>query len=58
MEGMMQLKVSRYRGKPIEELTKEELIEALNVMTEYYEARLSDLRSMKQCTTPCVQASL
>ena len=32
--------IATYRGKPIESLTKEELIDALNEMANYYELRL------------------
>ncbi len=39
-EGDMD-KMATYRGIPIEELTKEELIVALNEMAEYYESRLN-----------------
>jgi len=35
-----QIKIATYRGKPIESLSKEELIEALNDMASYYESRL------------------
>ena len=33
-------KIATYRGIPIEKLTKEELIVALNEMAAYYESRL------------------
>ena len=35
-------KVTTYRDKPIEDLTKEELIVALNEMATFYKARLED----------------
>lgn len=35
-------KIARYRGEPIESLTKNELIIALNIMAEYYETCLAD----------------
>lgn len=35
-------KLSIYRGKSIEKLTREELIIALNEMATYYEARLAN----------------
>jgi len=36
------MKLAAYRGKPIETLSKEELIVALNELAEYYESRLSN----------------
>lgn len=34
--------VTEYRGTPIEELTKEQLIVALKELADYYESRLED----------------
>ena len=31
--------IATYFGKPITEMSREELIEVINVMTEYYESR-------------------
>lgn len=36
------MNVSTYRGRPITELTKEELIATLSEIAEYYEKRLAD----------------
>jgi hypothetical protein len=40
--GRIMSKIATYKGKPIEELTKEELIIALNEMVIYYESRLDN----------------
>lgn len=37
-------KVETYMGKPMEELTREELINALNHMYTYYEDRIESLK--------------
>lgn len=43
-KGIMN-KIATYRGKSLEEYTKEEPIEILNHLCEYYENRLEGLRS-------------
>ena len=35
-----------YKGKKLEDCTKEELIEAIKVMWEYYENRIKDLKEV------------
>lgn len=35
-------KVATYKGKPIDEMTREELIEAIDQISNYYELRLAD----------------
>jgi hypothetical protein len=38
---MEQKKVMTYRGRPVDEMTREELIEVLEKMHQYYEERLA-----------------
>ena len=36
-------KIATFYGRPLEELTKEELIDAINKLAEYYESRIEGL---------------
>ena len=37
-------KIATFYGRPLEELTKEELIDAISKLAEYYEMRIENMR--------------
>lgn len=39
-------KIATFYGRPLEELTKEELIEAMSKLAEYYESRIKGLKQL------------
>jgi hypothetical protein len=51
-----ELEIATYRGKPIKELTRDELITALNEQARYYESRLNGKNQLvglyKSCLYP------
>ena len=44
-------KIATFYGRPLEELTKEELIDAIEKLAEYYESRIKGLKQSVEFET-------